>query len=44
MRVKSDKIFPEKGNPKEDSSKTTISYISTWHVVGGQIPKRKKRQ
>ena len=34
MRVKSAKNFLENRNPKEDSSKTAISYLSTWHVVG----------
>ena len=42
MRVKSAKHFLEKHNPKKDSSKTTISFLSAWHVVGSSIPKRKK--
>ena len=42
MRVKFAKNFLEKCNPKEDSSKTNISYLSTWHVGGSYIPKRKK--
>ena len=29
MKVKSAKNFLEKYNPKEDASKTTISYLST---------------
>ena len=33
MRVKFAKNLLEKCNPKEDSSKATISYLSVWHVV-----------
>ena len=42
IRVKSVKNFLEERNREEDSSKTTISYLSTLYVVGSSIPKRKK--
>ena len=34
MRVKSAKNSLKKRNPKEDSTKTTISYLSAWYVAG----------